>query len=578
MPTKNVPVTDKSTGRTYNIPVTHPENATDEQIQEQARKFVESGGLKDYESRVNPPLIPRPPPANYGERMMREYDETDFRQPFEEFGPEVAKRTERYQTATQELTGAEDPETRGLRMGGAGRLMEAAIPVSQAARAAGETLVSAVKPLVPLSVRNFFGAGFDKLMENEVTQKGIQFLVNSEKDFYKWATNNPREAEALQNAVRETMGTQFDIGAAFSPRPDLINLDKQLAAANRAKVAANQAKINKRDQATSNMLTPITLSTRDKTEKSTFGTEVWVPDDFAVSQIQALERIFGFNPFGSYYDAVRVTQRHVDSQKKRLDALIERNNKTIEMDFVNQKLFDRLQEFKQSDVYMSMPKQARQYWDNAIASAQQIFSTESNDLVGVLNARRRFDKSRQDLGISQDAEVANAQAMANKAVRAAFNDVLKAATEGPDVHNLLDDQFRVLAAMDVLNYKRNKEARGSFNRILDAISNHTGGLGRVSTSIIGLAATGATIMQPMVGGAIALAAGTGYVGLQIQRHGKAAVLKAYGETLGLLNKAIRSISDPTKVEALELDRLLLIEMMNEAKAYEEPSKDEKQQQ
>jgi len=578
MPTKNVPVTDESTGRTYNVPVTHPEGATDEQIQEQARKFVRAGGLRDYENRVNPPLTPRPPPANYGERMTREYAETDFRQPFEEFGPEVAKRTERYQTATQELTGAEDPETRGLRMGGAGRLMEAAIPVSQAARVAGETLVSAVKPLVPLSVRNFFGASFDKLMENEVTQKGIQFLVNSEKDFYKWATNNPREAEALQNAVRETMGTQFDIGAAFSPRPDLINLDKQLAAANRAKVLANQAKINKRDQATSNMLTPITLSTRDKTEKSTFGTEVWVPDDFAASQIQALERISGFNPFGSYYDAMRVTQRHVDPQKKRLDALIERSNTTIEMDFVNQKLFDRLQEFKQSDVYMSMPKQARQYWDNAIASAQQIFSTESNDLVGVLNARRRFDKSREDLGISQDAELANAQAMANKAVRAAFNDVLKAATEGPDVHNLLDDQFRVLTAMDVLNYKRNQEARGSFNRILDAISNHTGGLGRVSTSIIGLAATGATIMQPMVGGAILAAGGTGYVGLQIQRHGKAAVLKAYGETLGLLNKAIRSISDPTKVEALELDRLLLIEMMNEAKAYEEPSKDEKQQQ
>lgn len=573
MPTKNVPVTDKSTGRTYNVPVTHPEGATDEQIQEQARKFVQAGGLRDYENRVNPPLTPPPPPANYGERMMREYAETDFRQPFEQFSPEVARRTERYQTATQELTGAEDPETRRLRMGGAGRLMEAAIPVSQAARAAGETLVSAVKPLIPLSVRNFIGAGFDMLMENEVTRQGIQFLANSEKDFYKWASSNPREAEALQNAVRETIGTQFDIGAAFSPRPDLINLDRQLAAANRAKVAANQARTTKRQQATANMIEPITFKTTEKTEKS-MGYEYWVPDEFGNLQVQALENIKDFNPFGSYHEAMRVTQRHVDSQKKRLDALIEKNNVPIEMDFVNQKLFDRLQEFKQSDVYMSMPKQARKYWDNAIASAQQIFSTESADLVGVLNARRRFDKSRADLGISQDAEMASAQAMANKAVRGALNDILKAGTEGIDVHNLLDDQFRVLTAMDNLNYRRNGEARGALSRTLDAISKHTGGLGRVSTSIIGLAATGATIMQPMVGGALALAAGSGYVGLQIQRHGKAAVLKAYGETLGLLNKAIRSISDPTKVEALELDRLVLIDMMNEARAYEEPSEDE----
>lgn len=573
MPTKNVPVTDESTGRTYNVPVTHPEGATDEQIQEQARKFVQAGGLRDYENRVNPPLTPRPPPTNYGERMMREYAETDFRQPFEQFGPEVARRTERYQTATQELTGAEDPETRRLRMGGGGRFMEAAIPVSQAARAGAEALGSAVKPLIPLSVRNFFGDSFDALMENEVTRNLIQFFANSEQDFYKAASRNPREAEALQNAVRETMGTQFDIGAAFSPRPDLINLDRQLAAANRAKVAANQARTTKRQQATANMIEPITFKTTEKTEKS-MGYEYWVPDEFGNLQVQALENIKDFNPFGSYHEAMRVTQRHVDSQKKRLDALIEKNNAPIEMDFVNQKLFDRLQEFKQSDVYMSMPKQARKYWDNAIATAQQIFSTESADLVGVLNARRRFDKSRADLGISQDAEIANAQAMANKAVRGALNDILKAGTEGIDVHNLLDDQFRVLTAMDNLNYRRNGEARGALSRALDAISNHTGGLGRVSTSIIGLAATGATIMQPMVGGALALAAGSGYVGLQIQRHGKAAVLKAYGETLSLLNKAIRSISDPTKVEALELDRLVLIDMMNEARAYEEPSEDE----
>lgn len=573
MPTKNVPVTDESTGRTYNVPVTHPEGATDEEIQEAARKYVESGGLRDYESRVNPPLTPRPPPANYGERMMREYAETDFRQPFEQFDPEVARRTERYQTATQELTGAEDPETRRLRMGGAGRLMEAAIPVSQAARAAGETVVSAVKPLIPLSVRNFFGAGFDKLMQNEVTQKGIQFLVNSEKDFYKWATNNPREAEALQNAVRETMGTQFDIGAAFTPRPDLINLDRQLAASNRAKVAAKQARTTKRQQATANMIEPITFKTTDKTEKS-MGYEYWVPDEFGNAQVEALERISGFNPYGSYHEAMRVTQRHIDSQKNRLDALINKNNVPIEMDFVNNKLAERLQDFKQSDVYMSMPKEARRYWDNAIATAQQIFATESADLVGVLNARRRFDKSRADLGISQEAEVANAQAMANKAVRGALNDILKAATEGVEVHNLLDDQFRVLTAMDNLNFRRNAEARGAVSRVLDAISNHTGGLGRVSTSIIGLAATGATIMQPMVGGAIAALGAGGYVGLQVQRYGKAAVLKAYGEALGLLNKSIRSISDPTKVEALELDRLVLIEMMNEARAYEEPSKDE----
>jgi len=564
MPTKNVPVTDKSTGKTYNIPVTYPEGATDEQIQEQARKFVQAGGLRDYENTVNPPLVPRPPPANYGERMIREYAETDFRQPFDEFGSEVERR---------KLEVAKDPNDPTLGLGMAGLYQQGAIPVSQAARVGGETVVSAIKPLIPLEVRNFFGDSFDRLMENERTRALIQSLVSGEKSFYKAITDSPREAEELQQAARNHLGTQFDLQMAFSPRPDLLSLDRQLAAANRAKVAANQARTTKRKQATANMIEPITFKTTAKTEKS-MGYEYWVPDEFGNTQIDALENIPGFNPYGSYHEAMRVTQRHVDSQKRRLDALIEKNNTPIEMDFVNNKLAERLRQFKESDVYLSMPKQARKYWDSAIASAQQIFATESADLIGVLNARRRFDQSRADMGISQDAELANAQAMANKAVRGALNDILKAGTEGPDVHNLLDDQFRILTAMDNLNYRRNGEARGAISRTLDAISNHTGGLGRVSTSIIGLVATGATIMQPMVGGALAAAAGGGYVALQIQRHGKAAVIKAYGETLGLLNKAIRSISDPTKVEALELDRLLLIEMMDEARNYEVPSEDE----
>lgn len=569
-----VVITDKETNAQYRVPVNHPDGATPAEIQQMAQQFAAKGGIQEYENRVNPPLTPMPPPANYGERMVREYAETDFRKPFEEFGSEVDRRTERYQTSTQELTGAEDEETRRLRMGGAGRLTEAAIPVSQAARVGGETLVAALKPLVPLSVRNFLGHYFDEGMQSEVTQEGIQYLISSEKKFYEWAAKNPQEAEALKSAIRETMGTTFDFSALFTPRPDLINLDRQLAHANQKRLEAGHAKITKRQQATSNQLEPPHLSTRDKTEKSASGTEVWMPDDFGMRQVEALEAIPKYNPYGSFYDAMRVTQNYVAQQKKRLDALILKQNKPIEMNFVNSKLAERLRKFKESDVYLSTPEASRKYWDDAIATAQQVFASESADLVGVLNARRRFDRTRDDLGISQDPTVATAQAQANRAVRGALNDVLKAATDGTQVHDLLDNQHRILTAMDTLNFKRNKEARNWATRTLDAIAEHTGGLGRVSTSIIGIAATGATLMSPMYGGIAAGVLGGGYVALQVQRYGKAATLKAYGETVGLINKAIRTVSDPTKVEALELDRLLLIELMNGVREYEEPSENE----
>ena len=60
---------------------------------------------------------------------------------------------------------------------------------------------------------------------------------------------------------------------------------------------------------------------------------------------------------------------------------------------------------------------------------------------------------------------------------------------------------------------------------------------------------------------------------QIRRHGKAVVLKSYAELLSATNKAIKKINDPLELERMELDRLVLIDLIDEIRNYEETEED-----
>ena len=57
--------------------------------------------------------------------------------------------------------------------------------------------------------------------------------------------------------------------------------------------------------------------------------------------------------------------------------------------------------------------------------------------------------------------------------------------------------------------------------------------------------------------------------MQIARHGKQNVLKAYATTLSAMNKAIKTVNDPVKLEAMELDRQVIVSLMADAREYEE---------
>ena len=151
-----------------------------------------------------------------------------------------------------------------------------------------------------------------------------------------------------------------------------------------------------------------------------------------------------------------------------------------------------------------------------------------------------------------------------------MNDYLKRNTKGDEVHHLLDQQHRTLSALDNLVNKRNREGKNAIERALGIVRQQTGV--SMSRTAIGILATASAVVQPAIAATVGGAVGLGLIGRTIKRHGKSATLKAYAELLSGINKTIKTVNNPTTLEALELDRLIVIDMMNEIRNYEE-SKD-----
>ena len=96
----------------------------------------------------------------------------------------------------------------------------------------------------------------------------------------------------------------------------------------------------------------------------------------------------------------------------------------------------------------------------------------------------------------------------------------------------------------------------------------------IPTSVLSVIATGTAFVSPAAAGALATAAVGTALSKQIKRHGKAAVLKGYAELLSSANKAIKTINDPLQLERMELDRLVLIDLIDEIRNYEETEESE----
>ena len=525
-----------------------------DQVKAKYDQLVAQGAFDDASGNTLPP--PVEPEESYTEAVGRKYAATDFQGTVDEYVPEVARRL---QTRVQ---GGGDPTLTQM----------AATGVSQAARTGGELAVQAFVPLIPEGLKETLGDAWDVLKEAPYFQAPLLAVSSGFEAYQNWANTNPEEAKRFSKTLEET-GTGVDIVTLFSPRPDLLNLDKKVRA---AKAAGNRQKITKEKEALKGLLTPEKLDAKDKTvERGLLNTETWVPNEFDDSVIDVVQTIPGIKPFGTVHQNFRIIQNHVENSAKTLANYIKSQNKKIDPKELSDEFDLALDDFQGSDVYKLASEAAQKQFEKFSGLARQLILEEGTDLQGILRARKRFDEAMHAAGNTLDADVATYQAQAGKLVRGVMNDYLKRNTDGVEVHNLLDTQFRSLTALDRLVNKRNVEGKNAPARLMQRITETTGI--NIPTSVLSVLAIGTTAFSPTAGAAIGATAAVGYAGQQIARHGKTATLKAYAGLLSATDKAIKiakKANDPAGLSVLEMDRMVLVEMMNEVRNYKEPKEDE----
>lgn len=545
-----MPQTTVNTPDGGTVTVNHPEGATEEQI------------LRFAKQQYVPPKE-----ETYVEGVARRYSEADFAGPVGEFSSEFQRRLARQAMPIPGVPGSGEIGVSDI----------AGTAISQAARTAGDLAVTAIEPLIPVSIRNWFSEALEtagsSVQELLSTPTGQEFMlaVSSGYDVFK---NFEQNNKAFVTQVFENLGTGADLLAVFSPRPDLVNLDQKVeGVVRRARGASIQARHTKEKQALINMFEPESLGTRDlESKRGTLGTYVWEPNEFEDAMIDVVNTIPGIKPFGGIRENFRIMQDHVTSQAKVLERYIKSQNKKIDVDDLVSEYNSALASFTGSDVYKLASKQAQEQFVQLTDLALRIIKEEGTDLSGVLRARKRLDAAIHKSGTNLDADVATYKVEAARLVRGVLNDHLKRNTKGHEVHHLLDQQHRTLSGLDTLVNKRNREGKNAVQRALGIVKQETGV--SMSKTALGIIGTATMALNPAVAATVAGSIGVGYLGRAINRHGKAATLKAFAELVAGVNKAIKAANNPTTIEALEMDRLILVDMMNEIREYEESEENE----
>lgn len=522
----------------------------------EAKDYAAANEIADLLDKMDPEAAappPEPQEETYLQGVQRRYGEADFGGIASEFGPELERR----------LALKAVPDAPGMPgTGGVTGFDVATTTASQAARTGGAMAIEAFTPLIPNAVREAAGSAWDLFAASPYGQAGMLAASSGLDVYQEWAKNNPQEAEDFETAV--------DVVTLFSPRPDLVQLDNKALRLKKAGLSDKQAK---EKQAVSNMLEPESLPARAETERvGLLGTEQWVPDPFLDSVIDRVLMIPGVKPYGSVHHNMRVVQKHVKGQAERLTSIIKGQNKKIELVDVVDEYVATLDDFKRSDVFKLASDAAQKQFIKFTQTALEILQEEGArglDLNAVFRARKRFDEAVKDSNAEKilEADVATYQAQAAKLVRGVLNDVLKRNTQGDAVHDLLDDQFRSITSLDYLAPKRNREGKNAVSRALQTVKDNTG-ITLSTTALSVLAAGSAFVSAPLAIGA-ATAAGGVALSKAITRFGKPAVIKAYSDLLSATDKTIKTINDPLQLEMLELDRVVLTDILETVRSYEE---------
>ena len=443
-----------------------------------------------------------------------------------------------------------------------------AIGVSQAARAGGAVISSYIGGMLPQSVKEGAQDLFAQVQNTEAFKTAANAASKGYEFYQDFAAKNPALAERFETAI--------DLGALFSPRPDMPDVGLPESVVRGAQKQAREAIREDRITGTTKLVEPEVLPGDAVAEEvGLLRRREWQPNARDQNVIETLADIKEVNPKRSYTYNYRVVQKDIESSAKAVDNMIVAQNKAVNTDVLTEDLLGAINEFKQDPVFRLATGDAQKIAGELGEIALELVEKHGTDLNGVLKARREFDSAlRRASSTVLDAESASGRALAAKAIRNVLNNTLKTNTRGEKLHNLLDRQHNAFLALDAMSNKRAKEASNALARLFDRVKD----VANLPSTPLALTATttaGATALASAVGGAAAAAgtaaAGLGVYGAYLALKPKRR-LKAYAELLSGVDKAIKGTKDAYLLKQFEMDRALLVDLIDQTR--EETKEDE----
>jgi len=496
---------------------------------------------------------PQQPQQPFGPGIGLQQASQTLQEEAQQFAPEVQRRFAR--VAGEDPSGAEQvfraPEM-------------AAIGVSQAARVGGAALSSYIGGLLPQSVKEGAQDLFAQVQNTEAFKTAASAASKGYEFYQDWAAKNPAMAERFE--------TSIDLGALFSPRPDMPDVGLPEGVVRGAQKEAREAIRADRITGTTKLIEPEVLPGDAVAEEvGLLRRREWQPNARDQGVIETLADIKEVNPKRSYTYNYRVVQKDIANSAQAVDNMVVAQNKAIDTDVLTEDLLGAINEFKQDPVFRLATGDAQKIAAELGEIALKLVQKHGTDLNGVLKARREFDAAlRRASSTVLDAESASGRALAAKAIRNALNNTLKTNTRGEKLHNLLDRQHNGFLALDAMMNKRAKELSNmlarSFDRVKDVADLPSTPLALTATTSAGVAALGGAAAA-----AGTAAAGLGVYGAYLALKPKRR-LKAYAEFLSGIDKAIKGTKDAYLLKQFEMDRALLVDLIDQTR--EETKEDE----
>jgi len=485
-----------------------------------------------------PTAAPTTPPLLFGLGSPEAVQKTmgTVREEMQKFGPEVSRRTQ--------IIMGDDPS-----------LLEqlvkspelALIAGSQAARAGGATLNTYLGTLIPNAVKEGAEEAYDRVKDTDSFRLAAQAASLGYEGYQALKQFLPEAAERFEASV--------DVGLLFSPRPDLPKIPEMKRGAKDK--AQKLVRENKKDGVTL-LLEPVTPEMRDVfEEKGVLRTKTWQPGDFDNLVIDTVTDMKGVKPNRSYTYNYREIQKETDAAKQATDKMITAQNKPIDSNILLENMQETIDEVLKDPITQAASGDIQQQLEVMSRIALESVEAYGTDLVGVLEARRRFDEV-----VGNFDGNAKARNIAARKIRGVLNDTLKENTRGDQLHNLLTKQFHGITAMEEMLPKRTGEARDAVSRTVRRLQS----VDLLPNTVLALGATGTATLGAVGGAVPATAAGalglTVYSGIQMAKPRNRA--RAYAAMLSAIDKAI-PLTKGTALRELEMDRLLIVDLIDQTR-------------